>query len=83
MPLLPEWEEPAAFPCDASRLRALVDAHHAFIWRTLRRLGVPERDRRTLVIGMLVIGMIVLTSRGIPAWRRWDSQQRATAADAW
>ena len=44
-------------------------------------LGIPERDRRTLVIGLLVIGSIVLGSRGIPAWRRWDSQQRAAAAE--
>jgi RNA polymerase sigma-70 factor (ECF subfamily) len=26
----------------ARRLRAIVDAHHAFVWRSLRRLGVAE-----------------------------------------
>ena len=26
------------------RLRALVDTHYDFIWRSLRRLGVPEAD---------------------------------------
>jgi RNA polymerase sigma-70 factor, ECF subfamily len=26
------------------RLQALVASHHAFAWRTLRRLGVPEHD---------------------------------------
>lgn len=29
---------------DAARLRRLVDANFEFIWRTLRRLGVPEAD---------------------------------------
>jgi RNA polymerase sigma-70 factor (ECF subfamily) len=27
-----------------TRLRALVDAHHDFVWRSLRRLGVPPGD---------------------------------------
>jgi RNA polymerase sigma-70 factor, ECF subfamily len=26
------------------RLRELVDAHHDFVWRSLRRLGVPDGD---------------------------------------
>src|SRR5262249_41074008 len=29
---------------DAARLRALVRENHAFVWRSLRRLGVPEAD---------------------------------------
>lgn len=28
----------------APRVRALVEAHHAFVWRTLRRVGVPTAD---------------------------------------
>ena len=28
----------------APRLEGLVDDHHAFIWRSLRRLGVPQGD---------------------------------------
>ncbi len=28
----------------ADRLEALVEDHHAFVWRTLRRLGVPDSD---------------------------------------
>ena len=28
----------------SQRLGALVVAHHAFVWRSLRRLGVPDRD---------------------------------------
>jgi RNA polymerase sigma-70 factor (ECF subfamily) len=27
-----------------ARLRALVEAHHDFVWRSLRRLGVPASD---------------------------------------
>ena len=29
---------------DGTRLRALIDEHFDFIWRTLRRLGVPQAD---------------------------------------
>jgi RNA polymerase sigma-70 factor (ECF subfamily) len=29
---------------DGKRLRALVEAHYDFVWRSLRRLGVPEGD---------------------------------------
>lgn len=29
---------------DGARLRALVDREHAFVWRSLRRLGVPMTD---------------------------------------
>src|SRR5882724_1676448 len=31
-------------PVDRGRLRALVDEHFDFVWRTLRRLGVPASD---------------------------------------
>ncbi len=31
-------------PASGDRLEALVAAHHTFLWRSLRRLGVPERD---------------------------------------
>lgn len=33
-----------AAPDGAARLRRLVDTYFDFIWRTLRRLGVPEAD---------------------------------------
>ncbi len=35
-------EPPVATPKD--RLRTLLVDHHAFVWRTLRRLGVPASD---------------------------------------
>lgn len=34
----------AATPDGAARLRRLVDVYFDFIWRSLRRLGVPEAD---------------------------------------
>ena len=33
-----------SYPSDARRLRRLVDREHAFVWRSLRRLGVLEGD---------------------------------------
>jgi hypothetical protein len=39
------------------------------------------RDRRTLAIGSIVIVLLVLFSRGLPAWRRWDADVRASAAE--
>lgn len=38
-----EPEEPAA-PANPARLRRLIDEHLDFIWRSLRRLGVPATD---------------------------------------
>jgi RNA polymerase sigma-70 factor (ECF subfamily) len=38
-------DEPAAFDRDArsrARLRTLIDRHFNFVWRSVRRLGVPE-----------------------------------------
>lgn len=38
----PRVERPAA--AAQQRLAAAVQRHHALVWRTLRRFGVPERD---------------------------------------
>ncbi len=35
---------PAPFVIDAPKLRALQEEHFEFLWRSLRRLGVPEAD---------------------------------------
>lgn len=35
---------PAAARAEGARLRALVDGQYDFIWRSLRRLGVPDID---------------------------------------
>ena len=43
--------------------------------------GLSERDRRVLAVGALVIGLLLLLGRGLPAWRRWDAETRASAAE--
>ncbi|HYR09675.1 MAG TPA: type II secretion system protein GspM [Longimicrobium sp.] len=43
--------------------------------------NLSDRDRRTLVAGTVVIVLLVVLSRGIPAWRRWDADVRASAAE--
>ena len=42
---------------------------------------MSDRDRRTLVTGAGIIVALVLLSRGLPAWRRWDADTRASAAE--
>lgn len=42
--------------------------------------ALSGRDRRTLTVGAIVIVLLVLLGRGIPAWRRWDAEVRASAA---
>jgi len=42
---------------------------------------ISSRDRRTLGIGVAVIAALVLFARGLPAWRRWDADTRASAAE--
>jgi RNA polymerase sigma-70 factor (ECF subfamily) len=34
----------APYPSDDARLARLVQDHHVFVWRSLRRLGVPVAD---------------------------------------
>jgi hypothetical protein len=42
---------------------------------------ISGRDRRTLVTGAIVIVLLVVLGRGLPAWRRWDAGVRASAAE--
>lgn len=42
---------------------------------------LSPRDRRTLAIGAAVILVLVLFAKGLPAWRRWDADARASAAE--
>jgi RNA polymerase sigma-70 factor (ECF subfamily) len=51
----------------ADRLRAIVDEHHDFTWRSLRRLGVPEADvddalQRVLLVVARRLGDITVGS---------------------
>jgi hypothetical protein len=41
---------------------------------------ISERDRRTLVIGAVVVAAALLLARGVPAWRRWDADAHTSAA---
>lgn len=43
--------------------------------------AISPRDRRTLAAGLLAILVLLLLGRGIPAWRRWDADARASAAE--
>ena len=47
----------------------------------MSRLAISGRDRRVLSFGLAVIGLLLLVGRGIPAWRRWDADARASAAE--
>jgi RNA polymerase sigma-70 factor (ECF subfamily) len=40
---------------DQERLRALVDAHMRFVWRSLRRLGIPAPDADDLAQDVFVV----------------------------
>ena len=42
---------------------------------------LSDRDRRTLMLGLSVIVLLVLISRVVPAWRGWDADTRASAAE--
>lgn len=44
-------------------------------------LSLSARDRRTLLVGAIVVGTLLLVFRGIPAWRRWDAGTRSSAAE--
>jgi hypothetical protein len=45
-------------------------------------LSIGSRDRRTLVVGIVAVGLILGIGRGLPAWRRWDRTARVAAEDA-
>ncbi len=50
----------------------------------LRRLPitqVTERDRRTLSRGAVTISVLLLASKGVPAWFAWTRDTRMAAAD--
>ena len=47
----------------------------------MRWPSLSPRDRRTLIAGAAVIVGIVLLTRGLPAWRRWDGEARAASVE--
>jgi hypothetical protein len=42
---------------------------------------LSARERRTLVGGAIVAAVLVLFTRGVPAWRRWDADARGSARE--
>ena len=40
----PRKEWPERTPAEEARLRGIVQSHHSFIWRVVRRLGISEGD---------------------------------------
>jgi Type II secretion system (T2SS), protein M subtype b len=47
----------------------------------MSRLTLGARDRRTLALGAMGIGSLLLVTRGLPAWRAWVTETRAAAAE--
>ena len=45
------------------------------------RLGISRRDRRTLALGSAVLAVLLSGSRGVPAWRAWVTESRASASE--
>jgi hypothetical protein len=43
--------------------------------------AISTRDRRTLALGAAAVALLLLLGRGVPAWRRWDAEVRASAAE--
>lgn len=42
--------------------------------------GISSRDRRTLLLGAAAVALMLGVGRGLPAWRAWDAEVRASAA---
>jgi len=47
----------------------------------MTRVAMSVRDRRTLVLGAVGIGSLLLVARGLPAWRAWVAEARAAAVE--
>jgi hypothetical protein len=43
-------------------------------------LGLSSRDRRTLIVGVSAVGVLLALGRGVPTLVQWQSAQRAEAA---
>ena len=43
--------------------------------------SLQPRERRVLLFGATVIGLMVTVARGVPAWRRWNEAARTSAVD--
>ena len=52
----------APAPCDKARLRAVVDEHFDFIWRSLQRMSVPPMDLQDCVQQVFLVASRKLAS---------------------
>jgi hypothetical protein len=43
--------------------------------------AISQRDRRTLVGGLLAVAIIAAGGRAVPKWRQWDEGARTSAAE--
>jgi len=48
----------------------------------IARLGLSERDRRTLLVGLSVVASLFVVARGIPTLRSWEVNQESDAKSA-
>ena len=44
-------------------------------------LGLTRRDRRTALVGAGIVAGLVALAKGMPVWRAWDAEVRASAAE--
>ena len=44
-------------------------------------IALARRERRTLLAGGAVVSLLLVAFRGVPAWRRWDADARASGAE--
>jgi RNA polymerase sigma-70 factor (ECF subfamily) len=72
IPLLPTSVATADAPDDAAvQIRRLVDAHHAFVWRSVRRLGIDEGDVDDVVQKVFLVASRRVAEIEEPAQRRF------------
>jgi hypothetical protein len=44
-------------------------------------VGVSPRDRRTLAVGLIIVGSLIAVTRGVPAWLHWVHDASAAATE--
>ncbi len=49
--------------------------------KRLLRVSMSPRERRVVYLGALCIAAALAVGRGLPAWRSWVGEQRATASE--
>jgi hypothetical protein len=48
----------------------------------ISKLGLSQRDRRTLVVGLGAVSSLFTIARGVPALRSWEADRKAEAQSA-